>query len=153
MAEIQIRIREYLKHNLGYCPTCMRQALMMAIMAWVMLVFASYWGLEGFSLGLIGFASVALTVLWLLHVGALAAREMAPVASEAGNEFVGRRRFLGTMLKAAGAGVVASVPVVLWPSEAHAFCGQCSKKADCGTGWKCANTAGPNQPICMECVQ
>ena len=153
MVDIPIRVREYLKHNLGHCPACMRQALMTAVMAWVMLAFASHWGLEGFPLVLIGFASVVLTALWLLHVGAMAAREMAPVASEAGNELIGRRRFLGVMLKAAGAGVVASVPVVLWPSAAQAFCGQCSKNSDCGVGWKCSNTAGPNQPICMECVQ
>ena len=153
MAEVRIRIREYLKHNLGHCPACMRQALMMAVMAWVMLAFASYWGLEGFPLGLIGFASVALTALWLLHVVAFAAREIAPVDSEAGIDLIGRRSFLGFMLKAGGAGVMASVPVVLWPSAALAFCGQCSKNSDCGVGWKCSNTAGPNQPICMECVQ
>ena len=143
MANNPIRIREFLKHNLGHCPTCMRQALLMTFIAWIVFALASHWGLQGFPLGLIGFASVALTALWLLHVWVFAAREMAPVATGAGDNLVGRRNFLGFMLKAAGAGVVASVPLVLWPSAAHAFCGQCSKNADCGVGWSCSNTAGP----------
>ena len=153
MADHPVRIREYLRNNLGHCPTCMRQALMTAVMAWILFGVASYRGLDGVPLGLLGFAALALSALWLLHVGALAARKMAPVVSDAGDGLIGRRRFLGILLKAAGAGVAASVPVMLWPSAAHAFCGQCSKNSDCGVGWKCTNTAGPNQPICMECVQ
>jgi hypothetical protein len=153
MVKTPIRIHEFFRRNLGHCPTCMRQALLMTVMAWIVFAFASHWEMEGFALGLIGLALVALTALWLLHVGFFAARNMVPVASDTGDEFIGRRNFLGFMLKAAGAGVVASFPLVLWPSAAHAFCGQCSKNADCGVGWSCSNTAGPNQPVCMECVQ
>jgi hypothetical protein len=138
----------------------MRQSLMAALAAWA--AFAVAWPLTGGGLApaLAGLAALALSALWLTHVGAFAAREVsaarqddAAVPAERG-EAVGRRRALGLMLRAAGAGAVASIPVVLWSSESHAFCGQCTKNADCGVGYVCRNTAPVNSgKVCNECVK
>jgi hypothetical protein len=64
-----------------------------------------------------------------------------------------RRQVLGTFVRAAGIGLLASIPVVSWSSAALAYCGQCTKNEDCGVGWSCKNTAAVNEDVCNECVQ
>jgi hypothetical protein len=127
---------------------------------------------HGLALGLIGLAAVGLIALWVLHVVVYAARIVAEARSgdeqpqapamtsaalsrmERGIDHVGRRRALGALVRAAGAGVVVSVPVLLWPSDSSAFCGQCTRNRDCGVGWVCRNTAPVNSgKVCNECVK
>ena len=102
---------------------------------------------------LIGLSALGLTALWMAHVAAYAAR----ARDERQVELAGRRRALGFLARAASAGVAASVPVLLWPSEGFAFCGQCTKNSDCGSansGWVCRNTAAVNSgKVCNECVK
>lgn len=145
--------------KIGRCAFCMRQSLAAALAAWG--IFALAWlSADGLAPALAGMAALALSALWLTHVGAFAAREVrtaqqgsAAMPANRG-EAVGRRRAIGLMLRAAGAGAVASIPVVLWPSESHAFCGQCTKNADCGVGFVCRNTAPVNSgKVCNECVR
>jgi len=138
-----------------------------ALAAWAVFGIALLIWPEGLARNLIGFSASALTTLWLLHLAAFAARSVdkarredaqPPLTSRAfapadlSVERFGRRYALGVVLRAAGIGVIASVPALLWPTESFAFCGQCTKNADCGVGFVCRNTAPVNSgKICNEC--
>jgi Cys-rich repeat protein len=147
--------------KLGRCTRCMRQSLIAASVGWIVLAANALMNTSGVVLVAIGFGASALSALWLAHVAAYAARAMSdtrrasavPAAKEDA-ERIGRRRAIGTLLRAAGAGAFASVPVMLWSSESHAFCGQCTRNADCGVGFVCKNTAPVNSGrVCNECVR
>lgn len=139
--------------NLGHCDRCMKKALVSSICAWgVFALAASVGGDPVISLAAALIASV-LSLLWLAHLTGYAFRatrslKVPPVDPS------GRRRTLGLMARAAGIGVLASVPVTLLPTAAAAFCGQCTKNADCGYGFSCKNTAPVNSgEVCNECVE
>lgn len=140
----------------GHCSTCMRQSLAASMMAWVILGTSFLTWPHGIVQSLIGFGAVSLTVLWLMHIVTYAVR-VAPDSrhqSAGATDEIGRRTALGHFLRAAGAAVAVSVPVLLWPSKSFAFCGQCTKDADCGVGFRCRNTAPVNSgKICNECVR
>lgn len=166
MRDLASKFRAHFAAKIGRCATCMRQSLAAASGTWG--VFAISWAMEpsGLAPALTGLAALALTGLWLAHVATYATRAVTetrrgdaplPAASprtESGVAQIGRRRAIGTLLRAAGAGAVASVPLMLWPSESFAFCGQCTKNADCGVGYVCRNTAPVNSgKVCNECVK
>lgn len=151
--------------KLGRCTKCMRQSLVVALTVWAFFAVAMMAWPGGLVGDAIGGAAVALTGLWALHIAAYAARAVA-AARIGGRNFgaspriadsvdgAARRQALQTLFRAAGAGVAASVPVLLSPSVAFAFCGQCTKNADCGVGWVCRNTAPVNSGrVCNECVR
>ncbi|WP_346896753.1 DUF3624 family protein [uncultured Roseibium sp.] len=139
--------------NLGHCDRCMKKALISSICAWG--VFALVSSIGGYPTPAMAVAVIAfvLSLLWLAHLTGYALRatrsiKMAPVDPS------GRRRTLGLMVRAAGIGMLASVPVTLLPTAAAAFCGQCTKNADCGYGFSCKNTAPVNSgKVCNECVE
>jgi hypothetical protein len=151
--------------KIGRCTRCMRQSLAAALTMWAIYAIGMMaW--PGVSVGyVIGPTAVALTGLWVLHIAVYAVR-VAVEARGGGRIFsaspgiahsvngAGRRQALQTLFRAAGAGVAASVPVLFLPSAAFAFCGQCTKNADCGVGWVCRNTAPVNSGrVCNECVR
>lgn len=142
--------------RIGRCTRCMRQALAAALAAWV-LAGAAVLTLPGSALApAAAVAAAALTALWLLHVTAHAGRVMARAATAEpapALQSAARRRALGSFARAAGIGLLASIPVVSWSSAALAFCGQCTKNDDCGVGWSCKNTAAYNEDVCNECVE
>lgn len=71
----------------------------------------------------------------------------------AGPVHADRRHALGVLRRAAGVGAAASVPLLLWPSDGFALCGQCKKNADGGVGFVCKNPAPVNSgKVCNECV-
>lgn len=140
----------FLTANVGRCATCMRQSLTAALAAWAL--FGVCLAIWPEAQTLTGLAALGLSALWLAHIAVYAARaRKRPV------ELAGRRHALGFLARAAGAGVAASVPVLLWPSQGFAFCGQCTKNSDCGSansGWVCRNTAAVNSgKVCNECVK
>lgn len=140
--------------RIGRCTRCMRQALAAAIAGWL-IAGATVLALPGSVLApAAAVAAAALTALWLLHVIAHAGRAMARAATaDPVLQSAARRRALGSFARAAGIGLLASIPVVSWSSKALAFCGQCTKNDDCGVGWSCKNTAAYNEDVCNECVQ
>lgn len=147
--------------KIGRCATCMRQSLQAAIAAWILFALAFTYS-PGTSLAFaLQLVASALTVLWFVHVATYAGRALSkshsikqPVAetgvATAGENELERRGAIRILLQAATVGAIASLPVVLTPGTAFAFCGQCSKQSDCGT-CRCVNTAGPGQPVCNEC--
>jgi hypothetical protein len=144
----------YFEKKIGRCARCMRQALATATVGWL-LAGAAVLTLPGSVLvPAAAVAAAALTALWLLHVIAHAGRATARTAtSDPVVQSAARRRALGSFARAAGIGLLASIPVVSWSSKALAFCGQCTKNDDCGVGWSCKNTAAVNENVCNECVQ
>ena len=171
MRDLISRSRVFFTARFGRCGTCMRQSLAAALAVWGVFGIGMLMWPDGLVQGLIGLSAFGLTTLWILHVAAYAARAMAEARSgdeqppgpgmtsaalartELGVEHVGRRRALGVLLRAAGVGVAVSVPVLLWPSDGFAFCGQCTRNADCGVGFECKNTAPVNSgTVCNECV-
>lgn len=175
MRELVSKIQATFDSKLGRCTTCMRQSLTAALAAWAMFAVAWMIGPHGLASYLIVLVAGAATVLWALHVATYATRAAATSATPetasgqprrrvAGDSPlaqpaldiapIGRRRALSVMLRAAGVGVAASIPVILWPSVSYAFCGQCTKNADCGVGYVCRNTAPVNSgKVCNECVK
>ena len=167
MRDLISRFRASFLAKLGRCGRCMRQSLLAALTAWAVFGLGLPIWPDGLARDLIGFSAFALTTLWLLHLTAFAARSLdktrrgdaqppltgsAFAPADLSVEHFGRRRALGVVLRAAGIGVIASVPVLLWPSESFAFCGQCTKNADCGVGFVCRNTAPVNSgKVCNEC--
>jgi hypothetical protein len=149
--------------KIGSCATCMRHSLQAAIATWAIFALAVACDSGApLRVAILVLAS-ALSVLWLIHVATYAARsfrKLRGTAEQAGGkvfpnvlpaEFE-RRGALGFLLRAAAVGAVSSLPVILQPSAAVAFCGQCSKDADCGVSpCYCTNTAGPGLPVCNEC--
>ncbi|MHA1164899.1 MAG: hypothetical protein ACTSP0_04865 [Alphaproteobacteria bacterium] len=142
--------RTFFAAKFGHCGTCMRQSMAAALAVWSVFGIGLLMWPNSLLQTLIGLSALGLTALWMLHVAAYATR----AREERQVDLVERRRALGILLRAAGAGVAASVPVLLWPTEGFAFCGQCTKNADCGKGWTCKNTAPVNSgKICNECVK
>lgn len=147
--------------KIGSCATCMRQSLQAAIAAWILFALAfTYYTGTSLAFALQSVAS-ALTVLWLVHVATYSGRALGKSHSieghvagagvaNAGQNGLERRGAIRILLQAAAVGAIASLPLVLRPSTAFAFCGQCSRSSDCGT-CRCVNTAGPGQPVCNEC--
>lgn len=155
MVNVISNIRSYLDKKIGRCAHCMRQAFTFSLATWA-LFGAGILLLPGSPLiTLVGIAALALSMLWLLHVGSHARRATTNVDMQPANsgEVADRRQVLGTFLRAAGIGFLVSVPVVSWSSAALAFCGQCTINKDCGVGWSCKNTAAYNEDVCNECVQ
>lgn len=147
--------------KIGRCTFCMRQSLLAAASACGVFAVTLWINADGVTQSLTGLAALGLTGLWIAHVATYAARAVAeaprrePVArTQGGDAPIGRRRAIGLMLRAAGAGAAASVPLVLWPSASFAFCGQCTRNSDCGVGFVCRNTAPVNSgKVCNECVR
>jgi hypothetical protein len=168
MRDLISRSSAFFTAKVGRCGTCMRQALAVALALWAVFGAGMVMWPDGRVQTLIGLVAFAFTALWLLHVAAYAARAVAETLSRDGQlpgpgmtgaapartELrVGRRHALGVLLRAAGVGVAVSVPVLLWPSDGFAFCGQCTQDADCGVGFVCRNTAAVNSgKVCNECV-
>jgi len=147
----------------GSCATCMRQSLEAAICAWILLaVVVFYYPGGALQFGIETLAS-ALSLLWLTHVATYAARSLKksrvsgdrPGAKLSANTYsasLPRRNAVRLLLRAAAVGAAVSLPLILRPSAALAFCGQCSSNSECGVSpCHCTNTAGPGQPACNEC--
>lgn len=163
------RFRAFFSAKIGRCGTCMRQSLAAALAGWGFFGIALLIWPDGLARDLIGLSALALTILWIMHVAAYVARALAQVWSEderrdmRGTALartepsvvnVGRRGAFAVLLRAAGVGLAVSVPVLLWPFDSFAFCGQCTKDKDCGVGFKCKNTEAVNSgKICNECVR
>lgn len=134
--------------KIGSCSRCMRQSFSAALIAGIAL--AATLGF-GASTGAVAIASVAaflLTILWTIHVGTYARRRSKAEIHP------GRRAAMITMARSIAAGAAVSVPVVLWPGQSLAFCGQCSKNSDCGVGFTCRDTCvrgSGRQCPCWEC--
>ena len=146
----------YFDRKIGRCAHCMRQALTFSLAAWAVFG-AGVVLLPGSPLVVLaGVLALVLTTLWLLHLATHAGRATAKAAHAQAPgvaDFAARRQTLGTFVRIAGIGLLASVPVVSWSSAALAFCGQCTVSDDCGEGWSCKNTAAYNEDVCNECVQ
>jgi hypothetical protein len=143
----------FILRKFGHCDRCMKKALISSLCAWG--VFALTISADGYAALSLTAALIAagLNLLWLAHVIGYVFRVTRPPKATS-IDLSGRRRTLGLMAKAAGIGILASVPVALLPSAAAAFCGQCTKDADCGVGWSCKNTAPVNSgTVCNECVK
>lgn len=139
--------------NLGHCDRCMKKALISSICAWSVFALVSSTG--GYPVLALAAALIAggVSLLWLAHLTGYALRATRSLKAVPVDPF-GRRRTLGLMVRAAGIGMLASVPVALLPTAAAAFCGQCTKNADCGYGFSCKNTAPVNSgKVCNECVE
>jgi len=172
MRDLISRSRTFFTAKVGRCGTCMRQSLAAALAVWGSLGIGLLMWPAGLVQDLIGLSAFGLTALWVLHVAVYAVRagaeargddeqrsgpsmtSTALAQAEVGVDHVGRRRVFGVLLRAAGVGVVVSVPVLIWPSASFAFCGQCTKDENCGVGFVCRNTAPVNSgKVCNECVQ
>lgn len=159
MRNMPKQLLDYLAAHVGHCAICMRRSLLSAVAAWVAFAAVLLVWPGGALRAFAGGVAVALTILWMLHVIVRAARVTARTSGERAVVGVkpGRRRAIGAVLRAASIGVVASLPSLAWPSVALAFCGQCTRDADCGgrsNGWCCKNTAPVNSGrVCNECVR
>ncbi len=160
--QVQRRLARFVG-KIGSCATCMRQSLQAAFVAWILFALTLTYYPETRLLFWMQMLASALSALWLLHVATYATRalnksrvanEQAPrrVETNALANELGRRSAIGVLLRAATIGAIASLPIILRPTAAYAFCGQCSKNSDCGV-WPChcTNTAGPGLPVCNEC--
>ena len=160
--------RTLFSDKFGHCVTCMRQSFGAAVAALVLYGIGLEMWPGAAVQSIVVLLALGLSALWGLHVVVYVGRTVANAHRENarllghGNprstltpDEIGRRRTLGVLLRAAGVGVVASVPAVLLPSQALAFCGQCTKDDDCGgraNGWCCKNTAPVNSgTVCNEC--
>lgn len=176
MRDAIARLRAYLSTNIGRCTTCMRQSMAVAVVASASFAVVAVAWPDGWLSSLVGLLAIGSTALWVLHVAVFAARAAKRPAQEGGqtaSDGVGRqsvrtsgwngpgpgmdrRNAVGVLLRAAGVGAIASLPLA-WSSRALAFCGQCTKDDDCGGsqyGWCCKNTAPVNAGyVCNECVK
>lgn len=147
----------------GRCTKCMRQSFSLAALVWVIAgALSNHHPLRYLAMGV----ASALTALWAAHLlkfsVTTAARKAVNVGGSTGASDLScsdpaRRRTAGLLFRATGVAMLASVPILIWPSRSYAFCGQCSKDDDCGgrsNGWCCKNTAPVNSgSICNECVK
>jgi hypothetical protein len=136
----------------------MRQSLQAAVIAWIAFAIATTYAPGTSTDATLQIAALGLTALWALHVATFAGRALnkTRVGSRADAadmpEALGRRGAIGVLLRGAAAGAAFSLPLILKPTTAAAFCGQCSKNSDCGVSpCRCTNTAGPGLPVCNEC--
>lgn len=149
--------------KIGSCATCMRQSLEATSIAWILFALTVTYYPDSRLQFAIHVLAAALSALWLLHVSIYAARALnkSRVSNESTPRRVDtntmpneleRRGAIGVLLRAAAVGAVISLPIILRPTAAFAFCGQCTKNSDCGVSpCHCTNTAGPGQPVCNEC--
>ena len=154
-------IHEYLEHTmsrLGHCSRCMQQSLGAATLLWALFALLSVSSYSGYLQPWVAAIAAMASLVWLAHLAALAIRQAKGLGDDAQLPLpaAGRRRALGHVLRAAGIGVAASLPLS-WALPALAFCGQCTKDADCGgseNGWCCKNTAPVNAGyVCNECKE
>lgn len=141
--------------NIGRCGVCMRKSLGAAIIAWTFYFGVIWLQLNPLAEIVAGLFAAALTLLWLLHLAVYAARSFGRVFGASGlnnaSTKLGRRNAVRVFARAISAAVLISTPVVLFSSRALAFCGQCTRNADCGT-CRCVNTAPVNSgKVCNEC--
>lgn len=154
----------YLAAKVGSCATCMRQSLEAALVAWILFALTVTYYPGATLLVAIEMAASALSVLWLVHVATYAARTLnrsrvtderaaRRVGTNVPPNELGRRSAIGVLLRGAAIGAVSSLPVVLRPGAAFAFCGQCTNNSDCGVSpCRCVNTAPVNSgQVCNEC--
>lgn len=168
MLSLITNARTFFSDKFGRCVSCMRQSFGAALAALAVYGIGFLISPEAAAQSFIGLVALGLTALWMLHVVVYAGRALTTARSEGAQSLrldnprstlahdkIGRRRTLGVLLRAASVGVVASVPALLLPSQALAFCGQCTKDDDCGgraNGWCCKNTAPVNSgTVCNEC--
>ena len=175
MREFMSGFRDLFAAKIGRCAMCMRRSLAAALAMWGLFGIGLLMWPDTFVQDLIGVLSIGLSALWLLHVGTYTARGVMTAGSRNAPQqvretssngslpaepgvghvdgHVDRRHTFQVLLRAAGVGVVASIPL-LWPSIALAFCGQCTRNDQCGVGWVCKNTAPVNSgKVCNECVK
>ena len=168
------RCRDIFVLKFGRCGRCMQQSFAAVLLAWGLFGIGQFMWPDNVVQNLIGVAAVGLAILWILHVAVYTGRAVARLRPEdvkhserghldtvsadvAPNDLMGRHaalKMLARTAKAASIGVVASVPVLFFPTASFAFCGQCTKNADCGVGFVCKNTAAVNSgKVCNECVR
>lgn len=162
----------YLAANVGHCAVCMRKSLASAAAAWAVWAVAAGLNADGSLLLGIGAVAWGLSGLWVLHIAVYAGRSLVAVRSAGGGRLasrdgqaeatsptadiadIGRRGAVAIVLRSAGIGLAASLPA-FWAAPVYAFCGQCTRNADCGgsrNGWCCKNTAPVNAGyVCNEC--
>lgn len=156
MRNLILRIQAFFAAKVGRCATCMRLSLSTAVAAWIVFGFGFLVWPEGPMQYLVGLAAAGLSALWMLHIAVFTFRKnrINIARHEPAVVDVGRRQAIGVLLRTAGAGIVASVPLVLWPTKSFAYCGQCSKNSHCGHGWSCKDTAAVGSgKTCWECVK
>lgn len=148
--------------RIGSCATCMRQSLEAAAVAWIVFALTATYSSNATLVTAAQAVASALSVLWLIHIATYAARALnksnragptTDAAADDGSTALARRTAIGVVLRAAAVGAVVSLPAILKPDAALAFCGQCTKNADCGVSpCRCVNTAPVNSgTVCNEC--
>lgn len=150
--------------RIGSCATCMRQSLEAAAIAWIVFALTATYSANVTLVTAAQALAAALTVLWLIHIATYALRALnkshragsandATVDADDGSTPLGRRTAIGVVLRAAAVGAVVSLPAILRPDAALAFCGQCTRNSDCGVSpCRCVNTAPVNSgTVCNEC--
>ena len=135
--------------KIGKCADCMRTAAGITLAATALTVTATITHAPQFVTMVLAMLAVILAVNWLSHIAAFTYRNR----QVPGDIEPSRRMALAWAVKAAAIGIAASIPVATLSTKALAFCGQCTKNDDCGTGWVCKNTAAVNEgKVCNECV-
>lgn len=123
--------------NLGRCPKCMRQSFLVALAAWAAAIIARVMdGSGALSIG-IALGAGALSLLWVAHLLAYAARSVAPLPAgdSSGAETLSRRDIIPKFARAVGVmALVTATPASVWAQS----CCDCSK---CASGQNCCNTA------------
>jgi hypothetical protein len=142
--------------KIGRCGTCMRQSFAAVTLAWA--AFAAIQLLQlGEALNRAALIlAISFSLLWLCHATIYVFRALGMRANTDRGGVIAtsneRRDALAVLVRSAAAALIVSTPIVLWSSRASAFCGQCTKNADCGT-CRCVNTAPVNSgKVCNECV-
>lgn len=139
--------------KLGKCQRCIRQSFLASLAAWTVYALTASATLPQAVQILIAVTTIGLSALWLAHLTAFVLQS-SWFSRDRQIDGAARRQALVLAARAIGVGVLASVPAVLLPESAAAFCGQCTKNADCGKGWSCKNTAPVNSgEVCNECVK
>jgi hypothetical protein len=139
--------------KLGQCQRCIQKSFLASVAAWAVYALTASAALPHAAQIPIAVIATGLTALWLAHLTAFVLRSCW-FSRDRQIDVAERRQALSLMARAAGVAVLSSVPAVLLPESAAAFCGQCTKNADCGYGWSCKNTAPVNSgKVCNECVE
>lgn len=139
--------------KLGHCQRCIQKSFLASLAAWAVYGLTASAGLPHAAQTLIAVIATGLSALWLAHLAAFVLRS-SWFSRDRQIDGTERRQALVLAARGIGVGVLASVPAVLLPESAAAFCGQCTKNADCGKGWSCKNTAPVNSgEVCNECVK
>lgn len=132
----------------GRCGACMRTAAVAALAATGLAALAPAAGLPAPVPQLLALSAALLACNWLAQVAVFALRPVADAPDP------GRRATLAGVLRLAAVTLAASLPLAAWSTRALAFCGQCEKDDDCGSGHVCKNTAAVGSgEVCNECVE